>query len=183
MHLCDAEQISAHEDIYECPVVWKGRSSPPSNASAATYTVAPPVSTSALPEVPIIAPGTAAAAEPTASPGNRTPEEDIFVVGVSSDRVDAGDEEEEDNSHPESLDRLSALAARDQGIGQSSWLRRRDLSAEPVYNSSLVQPGSAATDSDLVGVSLPDMMNATTGTMGIFLSEQCVQMIVWPNQM
>jgi len=51
----------------------------------------------------------------------------------------------------------------------SAW--RREIPVEPVFSNTLVQPGSASTETDFVGVMLPTIMNTTTGTMGIVLSE------------
>jgi hypothetical protein len=182
--LCSSEDMQAHDDIYQCPVVWKGRNSTATNGSAVTYAAGVRSSTSASASASTsITHSSTASARPTLSPGATTPQEDVLVVGSGHEAVD--------NDNPNSLDHGSrssdagALTARDGNIewdaNHVSW--RRGIPVESVFSDTLVQPGSASTESDLVGVSLPTFMNVTTGTMGIVLSEQCVQMIVWPNQM
>jgi hypothetical protein len=177
--------MEEHQDIYTCPVVWKGRSSPPSNGSTVTYAGSTPpatststITSSVASSLPSNALGTAASAGPTLRPGATTPKEGIFVVAGGQGNTD----DPELNDDDASLDKRT-LAMRDDltRINRISW--RRGIPVEPVFSNTLVQPGSASTESKLVAVRLPTIMNVTSGTMGIVLSEQCVETIVWPNQM
>ena len=173
LRVCNREEMEAHEDIYECPIAWKGRITPSTNGTDDGYGPAPTLST------------TTSAVVPTQSPIAQSgvsfiPKEDIRVVEPVDDHDDEDDHEEEDED-----DHKRSLVSRHHDLTKvqrlSTW--RRDIPVESVFSDSLIQPGSATTQSTLLGVRLPNMMNVTTGTMGVFLSEQCVQMILWPNQM
>jgi hypothetical protein len=177
--------MQAHDDIYQCPVVWKGRNSTSTSESTVTYAATVPFSTPASTSTSITHSSTASA-RPTLGPGATTPKEDILVLGSGHEAVDDDNDDDSDLlDNGSASSNAGALAARDDNLARIdnriTW--RRGIPVEPVFNTTLVQPGSASTESDLVGVRLPSIMNVTTGTMGIVLSEQCVQMIVWPNQM
>lgn len=179
LRLCNKDEMEAHEDIYECPVAWKGRIVPGPNVT--NYAAVPPASTST----------SAAVTTPTSGgssgqAGGITPVEDILVVGNPSGQDPEDSEDKHDDDEDDHDDRKWSLVSRDHDLTKISKLsiwRRSSIPVESVFTERLVQVGSTATQSVLSGVRLPNMMNVTTGTMGVVLSEQCVQMIIWPNQM
>ncbi|KIM30859.1 hypothetical protein M408DRAFT_65741 [Serendipita vermifera MAFF 305830] len=187
LRLCNKDEMEAHEDIYQCPVTWRGRAAPPNMTEVDDgYGAVPttPQADNVLPTTPeansIITSTDDSGPTTTTSTRTRTSTTtsrtsttvgSIPTSGGSSGQ--AGEDKESDDDEEEYDDRRRSAKRS---------LSLRDIPVETVFNMSLVQPGSSATETTVAGVLLPNMMNPTSGTMGVVLSEQCVQMIIWPNQ-
>jgi hypothetical protein len=178
LRICDQDDMHTHESIYQCPIVWKGRVDA---VSGVGYTTAMPSAT---------ATGTAILVSP-----------DIQVIGVGTSSLTtqipstatAITPTTTEATNPNNFE--SGVSAVGSGLSQqaaehiSRNLEQRDYDLAKVAPKAIWRrhvPVEAAGDASVDGlssVSLPTFKNLTTGDMGVTLSEQCIQMIVWPNQM
>jgi hypothetical protein len=190
--LCNMTAMEAQDDIYECPVVWKGRSNSASAGAAtgADYAAEPPSTTSSsttqatspTSEVGVIGTGevtrTSTTRRTTTTPTIPTP-----VVAAPSPTGDdkESDDDSEDDSDDDSDDDSEEfddrrLAKRNTPI----------IAVDPVNTGSTLPSNGANGQLTVFAtneVELPASVNTTSGEVGIVLSKQCVQMLVWPNQM
>lgn len=135
---------------------------------------------------PVRAPVTSAINNPvTVQPINNAVEGEL----EEDDDDDEEKEEEDDDDDEEDDDdddRVLGRVKRDQNLKGIARLWRRNIPVISVLETNPESSGAgqnAFSNAAVVGVMLPQMINATTGRAGVLLSEQCVQMILWPNQM
>ncbi|PVF94842.1 hypothetical protein CPB86DRAFT_828315 [Serendipita vermifera] len=209
MRLCNTTAMEARDNIYDCPIVWKGRStsanagavvgndyaaSPPENTSSSTSEV----STSTASDVKVVGTGQVTIARSSttrrtvSTPAVLTPPTPTTQAAAPTRTVDddSDDDSDDDDDDEEELDdrRLAKRTTHLVKLSPLSKLGRRDTTIVPVYNanneatfSSNNANGQSATFATNA-VGLPASMNTTTGEVGVVLSKQCVQMLVWPNQ-
>jgi hypothetical protein len=191
MRLCNMTAMEAHDDIYECPVVWKGRSNSASAGAAtgADYAAEPPATTSSsssteatssTSDVGVIGTGevtrSSTTRRTTATPSTpatlSTPVPPVAAPSPTSDDKESDDDSDDDSE--EFDDRR--LAKRNTPI----------IAVDPVNTGSTLPSNGANGQLTVFAtneVELPASMNTTSGELGVVLSKQCVQMLVWPNQM
>jgi hypothetical protein len=117
------------------------------------------------------------------------------VTSVVDDKVEDDDEsdddeKDDDDEEDDDDDDSSRKVKRHHNLPRiprlAAW-RRRSIPVISVLQNDpegvVGVPQGAFNNVSIVGVMLPQMINATTGRPGVLLSQQCVQMILWPNQM
>ena len=181
LRICDQEEMQMHENIFQCPIVWKGRVVAVSAVGSANATSSSTATGTAIPDAQVIGFSTSFL---TTSGHSQIPSTvttaDVSVVTTTITEEANGD------------DFTSGVSAVGGGLSQQATenvsrdLEQRDHNVAPIAiwrrHVPVEAAGNASSDG-LTSVSLPTFKNLTTSAMGITLSEQCVQMIVWPNQM
>lgn len=190
LRICGQEEMRSHESIHQCPIVWKGRVDAVSGIGYATATssaTATGTATPVSPDVQVIGFSTsfsttsAATLANTQIPSTATASDVRVVTPTGTEEANPNDLDSGVSVVGGGLAQQAAeyiyqnLEQRDHDLAKVApkAIRRRHVPVEAVGNAS----------DGLTSVSLPTFKNLTTGDMGITLSEQCVQMIVWPNQM
>lgn len=188
LRICNQEEMQQHDNIYECPIVWRGRADAVSGIGYLTPTSASSsVADAATPDAQVIGfvPSTiSTTATSTASrvnaqiPSTATPTQVRVVSPSNSD--DGEDFATGSSATGGALAQAAAHIVRDhverdhdlvKVVPMAMWRR----------NVPIISVGGENIDG-ITAVTLPTFKNLTSGTMGVTLSDQCVQMIIWPNQ-
>lgn len=180
-----------HDNIYECPIVWRGRadavsgigySTPVSASSSPTDTATPDAEVIGFVSSAISTTATSTASRVNAQlPSTATPTQ-VHVISPSNSDGDSDADFAAGSSAAG-----GALSQAAEHIARELVERDHDLvKVVPMTfwrrNIPINSVGSENIDG-VTAVTLPTFKNLTSGTIGVTLSDQCVQMIIWPNQM
>lgn len=190
LRICNQEEMQHHDNIYECPIVWRGRadavsgigySTPVSASSSPTDTATPDAEVIGFVSSAISTTATSTASRVNAQlPSTATPTQ-VHVISPS-----VSDDDSDEDFAAGSSAAGGALSQAAEHIARELVKRDHDLvKVVPMTfwrrNIPIDSVGSENIDG-VTAVTLPTFKNLTSGTIGVTLSDQCVQMIIWPNQ-
>ncbi|KAG8833768.1 hypothetical protein FRC17_010141 [Serendipita sp. 399] len=205
LRLCTYADMLSHRNIYECPVMWKGRSnatngdygtdlSYPVSTNTTSSSVADPtialIGVAPIRSIPVSSTGGAGTKAPstsqlttrTQSAGQTTTriQSSIRPTQAAEDKNIDNDDDGEDKE-----DKRRFVRRTNSAFSNSPVLVRRQeqMSVVPLFGedeSNVDEEGIPTTS--IIGVNIPYMFNPITKSSGVTLSKQCVQMILWPNQ-
>lgn len=195
LRLCSRQDLVSHKNIYQCEAVWKGRTVITNGTLDYDELLStdPVTSVSAIPASRVDGSTTRSSSTTssittlptlvvTKTPGLVQPTRSAAPIADEPKREDEeDDEDDDDDDDDEEREDKVKLSKRHElaNVPRVNIWRRNSIPIVPITNANAQNiVGTASTSA----VSLPTMRNSTTQTLGVVLSKQCVQMILWPNQ-